>query len=59
MFERFTDRARNVGHRHVGTEHLLLAMLAGDGGGLAAKILADSGLDFAELRTRTLAAIPG
>lgn len=64
----FTPRAKKVlelslreaialKHRYIGTEHLLLGLLR-EGEGLAATILADSGLDFAELRTQTLAAIP-
>ncbi|GAA0707802.1 Clp protease [Dactylosporangium roseum] len=55
MFERFTDRARTtvktakveadaLGHHAIGTEHLVLAMLAGDGG-IAHTVLRASGLD--------------
>ena len=54
MFERFTDRARQVvvkaqeearllGHNYIGTEHLLLGMLA-EGDGIAGKALTDMGL---------------
>ncbi|GAA4676693.1 Clp protease [Phytohabitans rumicis] len=54
MFERFTDRARGVvtgaqdearqlRHRHIGTEHLLLALLADDAG-LAGTVLRDAGV---------------
>jgi ATP-dependent Clp protease ATP-binding subunit ClpA len=64
----FTPRAKKVlelslrealalKHRYIGTEHLLLALLR-EGHGLAAKILADAGLDFVELREQTIAAIP-
>jgi ATP-dependent Clp protease ATP-binding subunit ClpA len=53
MFERFTDRARNVvtgaqvtarelGHNYIGTEHLLLGLLEGDG--IAARVLAGLGV---------------
>jgi len=53
MFERFTDRARRVvvlaqeearllDHGHIGTEHLLLGLVAEDG--VAAGVLADIGL---------------
>jgi ATP-dependent Clp protease ATP-binding subunit ClpA len=60
MFERFTDRARQVmvtaqaesqalGHRWIGTEHILLGVAA-DGDGLAAHLLADAGLDLQALR---------
>ncbi|TDB75555.1 Clp protease N-terminal domain-containing protein [Micromonospora sp. KC723] len=62
MFERFTDRARVVvhraieearveGRRPVGTEHLLLALLA-DGDALAGRVLADAGAVNADLRAR-------
>ncbi|MGS2614399.1 Clp protease N-terminal domain-containing protein [Micromonospora sp. LZ34] len=62
MFERFTDRARTVvrqareearteGQRPVGTEHLLLALLA-DGDSLAARVLADAGVRGDDLRER-------
>ncbi|MBX6748451.1 MAG: Clp protease [Micromonosporaceae bacterium] len=54
MFERFTkqarqvvtsarDQARELGHHHVGTEHLLLALLDPDSGTPAA-LLAEAGL---------------
>ncbi|MFI5490738.1 Clp protease N-terminal domain-containing protein [Micromonospora echinaurantiaca] len=62
MFERFTDRARTVvrqardearseGQRPVGTEHLLLALLA-DGDSLAARVLAEAGVRGDDLRER-------
>ncbi|WP_436798847.1 Clp protease N-terminal domain-containing protein [Micromonospora profundi] len=62
MFERFTDRARSVvrraleeardeGQRPVGTEHLLLALLADDAG-LASRVLADAGVRADDLRAR-------
>ncbi len=44
-------------HRYIGSEHILLGLLR-EGKGLAAKILADAGLDFADLRAKTIAAIP-
>jgi len=54
MFQRFTDRARRVvvlaqeearllGHNHVGTEHLLLALLY-EGEGIAARALESLGI---------------
>ncbi|WP_018348898.1 Clp protease N-terminal domain-containing protein [Longispora albida] len=60
MFERFTDRARTavkqaqaeatqLGHSYVGTEHLLLALLAGDG--IASRVLRDAGLTHETART--------
>jgi ATP-dependent Clp protease ATP-binding subunit ClpA len=64
----FTPRAKKVWelslrealalkHNYIGTEHLLLGLLR-EGKGLAAKILADAGLDFVELREQAIAAIP-
>ncbi|GAA4561591.1 hypothetical protein GCM10023176_00550 [Micromonospora coerulea] len=60
MFERFTDRARDVvrravdearaeGRRPVGTEHLLLGVLADDGN-LAVRVLADLNVRADDLR---------
>ncbi|TDC60522.1 Clp protease [Micromonospora sp. KC207] len=60
MFERFTDRAREAvkrardearaaGQRPVGTEHLLLAVLA-DPDNLATRVLRDAGVRAADLR---------
>jgi ATP-dependent Clp protease ATP-binding subunit ClpA len=65
MFERFTDRARTVvkqaqvearalRHDRVGTEHLLLALMAEEGG-LAARALREAGADRADLRARIVA----
>ena len=59
MFERFTDRAREVlavaqqearglQHNFLGTEHLLLGLLAGEG--VAARVLRAEGLDVDEVR---------
>ena len=59
MFEQFTKSARTVvrhavgearaDHRPVGTEHLLLGLLA-DGDGLAVRLLAAEGVRAEELR---------
>jgi hypothetical protein len=62
MFARFTDRARRVivlaqhearslGHGSIGTEHLLLGLLA-EGGGVAALALRSLGLSLEEGRDR-------
>ncbi|MEV1331619.1 Clp protease N-terminal domain-containing protein [Micromonospora costi] len=62
MFERFTDRARQVvhrareeargdGQRPVGTEHLLLGVLA-DEASLASRVLTESGVTADDLRAR-------
>jgi len=66
MFERFTDRARRVivlaqqearllSHNYIGTEHLLLGLLA-DGGGTAAQALESLGvtLDAAREQVREM-----
>jgi ATP-dependent Clp protease ATP-binding subunit ClpA len=60
MFERFTDRARTVvkgaqdearqlGHRYIGTEHLLLAILNLDGG-IAHDVLLGEGVNADGIR---------
>ena len=66
MFERFTDRARHalvvaqveakeLGHDFLGTEHLLLGLL--DGEGVAARVLRAEGIEGAEVRAAILARI--
>jgi ATP-dependent Clp protease ATP-binding subunit ClpA len=66
MFERFTDRARTVtvdaqaaarrlGHGHIGTEHLLLGLLQGDG--VAARVLAALGVTGAAVEREILAEV--
>ena len=60
MFERFTDRARTVvvmaqeearglGHNYIGTEHILLGLLA-EGNGVAAKVLEGAGISLGVAR---------
>ncbi|MUL40465.1 hypothetical protein FZ103_04600 [Streptomonospora sp. PA3] len=60
MFERFTadarqavilaqEEARTIGHRHIGTEHLLLA-LAAEGAGTGSQALHEHGADPDTLR---------
>ena len=60
MFERFTDRARRVvvlaqeearmlNHNHIGTEHILLGLIA-EGGGVAAKALGSLGISLEVVR---------
>jgi ATP-dependent Clp protease ATP-binding subunit ClpC len=62
MFERFTDNARraivlaqeqsrDLGHDYIGTEHILLGLLAVTDG-LAAKVLTASGVDLARTRAK-------
>jgi ATP-dependent Clp protease ATP-binding subunit ClpA len=66
MFERFTDRARNVavdaqraarrlGHGWTGTEHVLLGLLEGDG--IAARVLASLGITSAAVEREVLAEV--
>ena len=62
MFERFTDQARRVvvlaqeearmlGHGYIGTEHILLGLLA-EGEGLAARALAALGISLDAARAQ-------
>ena len=62
MFARFTDRARRVvqlaqeqarllNHRYIGTEHLLLGLLA-EGEGVAAQVLESLGISLEAVRAR-------
>ena len=64
MFERFTDRARQVvtlaqgearglHHGYIGTEHLLLALVR-EGDGVAAQVLLSAGVSAADLRSDVL-----
>jgi ATP-dependent Clp protease ATP-binding subunit ClpA len=66
MFERFTDRARQVavdaqvsarrlGHDHIGTEHILLGLLQGDGVG--ARVLGALGITAAAVEREVLAEV--
>ena len=66
MFERFTDRARTVivlaqeearglGHNYIGTEHLLLGLLA-EGHGVGAVVLGEAGVELEPTREAVRAA---
>jgi ATP-dependent Clp protease ATP-binding subunit ClpA len=66
MFERYTDRARQVavdaqasarglGHGWVGTEHILLGLLHGDG--IAARVLGGLGITAAAVEREVLAEV--
>ncbi len=48
------EEARKFNHRYVGTEHLILGILA-QGESIAAKVLRDQNVDFGQLREKTLA----
>lgn len=70
MFERFTDRARNVlvlaehqarelHHRSIGTEHLLLGLIE-EAGGVGARALAASGISLEQAREKVMSVVsPG
>lgn len=72
MFERFTDRARHVlvlaqdearelQHNFIGTEHILLGLVA-ERDGVAARVLASFGLSLAEIQdtvSKAVGPIPG
>jgi ATP-dependent Clp protease ATP-binding subunit ClpC len=45
--------AKELGHTYVGTEHLLIGILT-EGGGVAAKVLKESGIDIEKLRIEIL-----
>ena len=68
MFERFTEQARHavglaqdealeLGHGHVGTEHLLLALLR-DGDSMAARVLASFEVTPERARSEVLRRVP-
>ena len=68
MFERFTDRARRalvlaqgeareMRHGFIGTEHVLLGLLA-EGGGVAAMALADLGVTLGDARRAAAELVP-
>jgi ATP-dependent Clp protease ATP-binding subunit ClpA len=69
-FDKFTVRARNVlqlaqeearrlNHNYIGTEHVLLGLIA-EGGGIAAKVLTSIGLDLDSVRAAVEEAVgPG
>jgi ATP-dependent Clp protease ATP-binding subunit ClpA len=48
--------AVRLGHKHIGSEHILLGLLR-EGNGMAARILIESGLTLDDLRQRTLRAL--
>ena len=60
-FDRFTERARKVltlaqeeaqrfNHNYIGTEHLLLGLVA-EGDGIAAKVLSNLGIELTKVRS--------
>ena len=69
MFERFTERARRVvvlaqqearmlDHNYIGTEHILLGLIR-EGDGVAAQVLAGSGVDLNRARQQVIELLHG
>ncbi len=56
LFELSFNEARNLGHNYVGTEHLLLGLLA-EGEGVAIVILKKLGVDIEKLKEKVLSMI--
>ncbi len=56
ILEMSAVEARRLGHKYIGTEHILMAIIR-DGDGVAAKILSSSGIEFTNIYTDTLRAI--
>jgi ATP-dependent Clp protease ATP-binding subunit ClpC len=56
IFEQSFKEARQLGHNHIGTEHLLLAITQ-DKEGVAAKVLEDLDIDLGELRNAVIRAL--
>jgi ATP-dependent Clp protease ATP-binding subunit ClpA len=54
VLELARDEARNLDHRLIGTDHLLLGMLA-EGKGIAAQVLVDPGVDLDKARAQVIA----
>jgi len=68
MFERFTkparrvvvmaqEEARQLQHNYIGTEHVLLGLIAGEPSGLPARVLQGVGLTLDEARREVLASV--
>ena len=53
VLELAVDEARHMGHRYIGTEHLLLGLMR-EGEGIAAGVLASLGLGLEDVRAETL-----
>lgn len=53
VLELSLEEALQLGHNYIGTEHILLGLLA-EGEGVAAELLERSGVDFTLVRTRIL-----
>jgi len=68
MFERFTaparrvvvmaqEEARQLQHNYIGTEHVLLGLIAGEPGGIPARVLQGVGLTLDEARREVVASV--
>lgn len=55
IFESALNEARKLGHSYIGTEHILLGLIADDEG-VAAKVLEVLGIDRAQVRTQVIRA---
>ena len=53
VLELSVDEARALGHKYIGTEHLLLGILR-EGGGLAVGVMEDLGVDVEKVRSETI-----
>jgi prophage maintenance system killer protein len=58
VLERALREALQLGHNHIGTEHLLLSLLAG-GDDITAQVLADRGAGYDPVRERVVALLSG
>ncbi|HVT67675.1 MAG TPA: Clp protease N-terminal domain-containing protein [Trebonia sp.] len=58
VLERALRESLQLGHQYIGTEHLLLGLLAEDGG-VAARVLADRGAGYALIRERVMTVLTG
>ncbi len=58
VLERALREALQLGHHYIGTEHLLLSLLA-EGDDIAAQVLAGRGASYAQVRERVLALLTG
>ncbi|MBD3163509.1 MAG: AAA domain-containing protein [Candidatus Eisenbacteria bacterium] len=58
VLELAVDEARQLNHNYIGTEHLLLGLIR-EGEGVAAKVLADMGVDRKKVRDETLKLLGG
>ncbi|WP_039961643.1 ATP-dependent Clp protease ATP-binding subunit, partial [Kamptonema sp. PCC 6506] len=55
IFESSLNEARKLGHNYIGTEHILLGLIADDEG-VAAKVLEQLGIERAQVRTQVIRA---